>query len=148
MNEIKWHVNCQTFYSDERAAQMRDRICEALSIEEKTSQWNMVNEFCFLLSVTEDVEFDPDRARQPLHEFQTLIDTWETRTPQDLYDYRLRRLPGALLNQWREAYMEGQNLFEPDPAVLPEAALTEAQREELKDVNSPLVENALLSPQR
>jgi hypothetical protein len=133
-DKITWRIIPQTLKTDARAKALERAILEDCPVEEVSR----VRTFTLLLSCTKGIEFDTARARPALQSFKQFIEhDAVTMQGAELWNY-CEDLHLNLWHAWISGFNDGQELFETDPAELPTSALTDAQKAELAQSDSPL----------
>lgn len=139
---LSWDIITQSWETDTVASKLQKAIEDAVELSQ--DEKSIVEEYCVFLSCTRGLHshVNGTRPAAPLVEFIAVLSDLDRLTPDNLWNFR-KRAPNTLIAAWRAAFMANQNLFIIDPAQLPDEELTDEQREEAKDINSPLAVTAL-----
>ena len=138
---VTFEISPASLFTDMRQDALKRRFEEELpkmSPEER----EQVDQLIFWMSVTDDIQFNFNgREKKGLKFFKDGWERHEAMTTRELLDFWLK-LPYEIRTAWITEAGDGQNLIEVDPAQLPTNRLTDAQKDELLDKDSPLAADA------
>ncbi len=140
-DKITWHISPQTLKTDARANIMKRLIVEACPEVDPRD----AGSFALILSCTNGVDFDAATARPALKTFKAALERVRDMDGAALWAFR-EDMPLQLWYAWISAYNDGQELFDTDPAELPTTALSDEQKAEAAQPDSPLAAPAQNSP--
>ena len=135
-DKIKWHFAERTLFSDRQARLLEKGILDACQVD--ADDTNLLSTFVCILTITERVEFPSDKARPSLKDLPAFLAGWPDMSPAAVWEYFNKRVARMVWVDWASAFTREQSLFLADPAELPFDVLTEEQRVEAADPNSPL----------
>lgn len=102
---------------------------------------------CTCLPSTRALRY-PDTARSGVRALAEFLTRWQECTPAEIWQFAENEISFALMNNWIEAFHSAQDLFDPDPAELPESELNPQQKEEAAQPGTPLTSPAASLPSR
>lgn len=136
-SDLKWQFDESNMYTSERAEELQRAIQESGVVKEKEK--DMVYPFCVLLMHTRGVSFDPSKVQSnSLKKLPDFLANWKEMTPEQLWGYRREHVSHRLWNQWANDFASEGSLFVTDPALLPDALLSDELKAQANTPHSPL----------
>lgn len=138
---LEWDISSQSIDADTQSDTIERGI---LATREEWSEDDrkMVKEFATILSCTDGLKLKRKGGEhKSLPVFVEQVEKWNAKllSFEELWAWRIK-IPYRLYTVWIDAYLANQFLYEVDPAQLPTEALSDEQKEQLKDKNSFLAE--------
>lgn len=127
---ITWHIETESPYHTREAKKLENAIraeCDVLPEDEAR-----LRAFTHYVATTNRIEY-VSSARATVRELAHFLETWQTLSPTQVWEFCLRNVPDKIILLWDAAYGEAQELFDRDTAALPLNMLTPEQREEAAD---------------
>lgn len=133
-DKITWNIAPQTLKTDAQARALERAILADCPGEDTKD----VRAFTVMLSCTRGLEFNTKTARPALQTFKQFIEHGvDGMSGEALWNAR-QEIWLPVWYAWIGGFNEGQQLFNTDPAEIPDDELTEAQKAELARRDSPL----------
>jgi hypothetical protein len=135
---LRWIIEAMSLWTEMQQEKLFKELSAALpDLDDKERA--ELNNFCGWYVLVDDIEFMfDDKEKAALKKFR---DNWkkrETMTPRELLNFWLK-LPYAIRGAWVTAVNAEQDMFDVDPAQLPDEALTGEQKAEAATPGSPLI---------
>lgn len=141
-------IECQpqSLLTDIQAEEWEKKIVEALGDHFNEDHKSILMTFTVVLSCTRDVRFqEQGNESEFLRAFVTRLQKRAELAAAELWQWRLS-MPHALWSCWFDQWEAAQQVFIPDPALLPGNMLDKTQQKDAADPATPLAAPANASP--